>query len=256
MNKGIIHSILLGLILAIFTPLSLASSDQNSRRQLWQTYAQILDRHLTAGRKHGINLTLVNYQALGNDADFKKLVRDISQFPLTELTNRQQRLAFYINVYNIFALKMVADHWPVTSIKDAGSLFSPVWGKPAGRIDGKTITLKEIEHGILRQMKEPRIHFAIVCASVSCPDLSKEVYQASTLDRQLDNQARLFLGNGGKGLSKHGHDIMVSKIFDWFEDDFGSNDYQRLQFIRHYRPDIPASADIGFLDYDWSVNGN
>ncbi len=243
------------LLTLFLLPAHAGSAGGDLQQKLWQDYHRILSRHLHSGEKHGVRLTLVDYLALRQDAAFARLIDNLARFPSSELGNRPQRLAFYINAYNILALKMVIDHWPVDSIKDAGGLFSPVWGKAAGVIAGRTVTLEEIEHTILRPMNEPRIHFAIVCASVSCPDLSTEVYQADRLSRQLDRQTRTFLDNDGKGLQKKGHDIVVSKIFDWFEDDFGGSARSVIRFIRQYRHDIPATADIDYLDYDWSING-
>ncbi|MGR9037784.1 MAG: DUF547 domain-containing protein, partial [Gammaproteobacteria bacterium] len=156
--------------------------------------------------------------------------------------------------YNILALKTVIDHWPVDSIKDAGSLLSPVWGKPAGSIDGKTVSLDDIENNILRPMGEPRIHFAIVCASVSCPDLRSTPYTASTLNAQLDEQVHEFLANADKGLRIGKTSIRVSKIFDWFEKDFKTVGGVEA-FIRRYRSDLPQLPFKADIDYDWDVNG-
>lgn len=114
----------------------------------------------------------------------------------------------------MLAIKTVLDHWPLQSIRDAGSFFSPVWKKPAGMVAGKVRSLHEIEHDILRAMHEPRIHFAIVCASVSCPDLRPEAYNAAQLDDQLDDQATIFLSRQQKGLRIEANGVQLSKIFD------------------------------------------
>jgi len=148
---------------------------------------------------------------------------------------------------------MVADHWPVESIKDIGHLFSPVWDKPAGSLAGKTVTLAEIEHHILRPMGDARIHLAIVCASVSCPDLRREPYRTEKLSMQLDDQAMRFLNNPGKGLRIEDGIIRGSKIFDWFEEDFAKKGGV-VAFIRHYRPDLKEMPIKSNLAYDWSVN--
>ena len=148
---------------------------------------------------------------------------------------------------------MVLDHWPLKSIKDVGSLLSPVWDKPAGEIGGKRVTLGQIEHEILRPMGEPRVHFAIVCASVSCPDLNNRPYTAARLDGQLDEQVRRFLGNKTKGVAVADNQIRISKIFDWFEEDFqraGGVD----AFVRRYRPNLPASPVEADIPYDWDLN--
>ena len=219
----------------------------------WNDYRAVLN-HVKPGNKNDVKLMLVDYPAIKADGSLDKAYQALAAFDPKRLASREERLAFYINAYNILALKTVADHWPVDSIKDVGSLLKPVWDKPAGQLGGKDVTLGKVEHNILRPMGEPRIHLAIVCASVSCPDLRNEPYQADKLDAQLDDQALRFLNNSGKGLSV-GHDrIEGSKIFDWFEKDFAAGGGVE-SFIRRYKPDLPALKIDAAINYDWSVNG-
>ena len=220
----------------------------------WQDYARLLAT-VQAGEKHGTSLAIVDYATLQQNGAIEKVYQQISSFPVASLGNREERLAFYINTYNILALKMVVDHWPVKSIKDIGSFFRPVWGKQAGSIGGQTVSLDDIENNHIRPMGEPRIHLAIVCASVSCPDLRNEPYIAINLNQQLDQQTKAFLHNEKKGLRVEKGEVLVSKIFSWFAQDFklaGGVD----AFIRSYRQDIPVTLPINAdIDYDWSVNG-
>ena len=198
---------------------------------------------------------LVDYRTIKTNGSLDKAYQMISTFKHEHLANREEKLAFYINAYNILALKMVADHWPTESIKDAGGLFSPVWDKPAGMLHGKTVTLGDVEHKILRPMGEPRIHLAIVCASVSCPDLRDEPFTAARLSDQLDDQTQRFLNNQGKGLKIEEKVILVSRIFDWFEEDFEV--YGGVPaFIKRYRTDLPdLKIKKAGISYDWAVNG-
>ncbi len=219
----------------------------------WSTYKQVLS-HVKPGTKNGVELMLVDYPAIKSDGSLDKAYQELSAFKLAGLSNREEKLAFYINAYNILALKMVADHWPAESIKDSGSLLSPVWDKPAGELDGKQVTLGEVEHKILRPMGEPRIHLAIVCASVSCPDLRNEPYTAAQLNKQLDEQARNFLANPAKGLKIEKDALHVSQIFDWFEQDFAASSDVK-GFIKKYKPDAPDLKIKANLPYDWAVNG-
>ena len=219
----------------------------------WEDYQQVLV-HVKPGQKHGVKLNLVDYQAIIENGSLERAYQTVSRFDVRQLQSREQRLAFYINAYNILALKMVADHLPLDSIKDIGNLFSPVWGKPAGSIGGKSVALGDIEHRILRPMGEPRIHLAIVCASVSCPDLRTEVYRADKLSQQLDDQASRFLHNAGKGLRLADGIIRVSKIFDWFEEDFAKTGGVAA-FIHRYRPNLERWPVKANLPYDWSLNG-
>ena len=220
----------------------------------WRAYAEVLQASVTQGSKHGTELALVDYAGLKKSGALDAVYRDLSAFPIGELKTRQEKLAFYINAYNSLALKTVVDHWPVDSIKDVGNLIKPVWDKSAGELGGKTVTLGQIEHTILRTMGEPRIHLAIVCASVSCPDLRNEPYTAAALDRQLNEQAQRFLDNRGQGLQIADGRIRISKIFDWFGKDFEQTGGVEA-FIRRYRPQLPALPLDADIAYDWAVNG-
>ncbi|MBF0622812.1 MAG: DUF547 domain-containing protein [Magnetococcales bacterium] len=236
------------ILLAFFTIIPITHAQEPN----WTSYDALLKRHLTTKTHQGITLKWLDYPAVKQDPIFAEIVTTLQNHPLDNFTTQKQKIAFYINAYNIFAIKMVLDHWPVESIKDAGSWFNSVWKKQIGTLDGAPITLDEIEHKILRPMKEPRIHMAIVCASLSCPDLRNEAYTADKLDHQLNDQTQQFLTNASKGLIVQQNKLTLSKIFDWFETDFSDT----IAFIRQYRPDIPANATIdGYMDYNWSLNG-
>lgn len=243
--KHLIAKVIIGLLLV---------SNVAAKEPDWREYAKVLS-FIQQGEKHGTQLTLVNYAALKQSGQLEKAYQSIKQFDVTLLQGQGEKLAFYINTYNILALKMVVDHWPVNSIKDVGSFFSPVWGKQAGIIAAKTVSLDDVENNIIRPMADPRIHFAIVCASVSCPDLRNEPYTATKLKFQLDEQVSVFLQNKKKGLLLTQNELMVSKIFKWFAEDF--NKVGGVEsFIKRYRTDLGETKEIdSYLDYDWSVNG-
>ena len=235
-----------------FAILILLSFNSWAKTPDWSAYAKVL-QSVKSGVKHQTPLALVNYDQLKKSGQLEAAYQKIKNFPVETLSGREEKLAFYINVYNILAIKMVLDHWPVESIKDAGSLFRPVWGKTVGIIDGNKISLDDIENNLLRPMGEPRIHFAIVCASVSCPDLRTKPYAAEQLSTQLDAQVRSFLHNNKKGLQTGEREIHVSKIFFWFEKDFSSVGGIET-FIHHYRSDLPDLKIVADIDYDWSLN--
>ena len=209
----------------------------------------------------GVRLAGVDYPGIRNDPAYAKLIADLKSFSPATLKTPENKMAFWINVYNIMAVKMVVDHYPVDSIKDAGSLFGSVWKKKVGVVGGKEATLNDIEHEILRKMGDPRIHVAIVCASVSCPDLRKEAYTTDRVDAQLDDQLRRFLENRGKGLQvdRGKGRVMLSKIFDWFEEDFKSKGGV-LPFLSRYAPEKDrallkkGNLDVSYLDYNWDLN--
>jgi len=233
---------------------ALWSSTSRGNEPDWTDYTALLQQHVHAGVIDGIRLSLVDYPGIRRDPRFATAVRQIARFPLQQLSSHEERMAFYINAYNLLAIKMVTDHWPVKSIKDAGSLFTTVWKKPAGTVGGQAVTLNDIEHHILRPMGDPRIHMAIVCASISCPDLRPEAYAAARLNEQLNEQARRFLANPGKGLRIEGGHIRLSRIFDWFSEDFRVYGGVR-KFILKFSDHLPTNYEIETdLDYNWSLN--
>ena len=237
---------------------------------LWTTTAAAFDfsgwdflikKYVQPKTVDGILINAVDYEQLKDDSGFKKLISDLSSADLNSLKTSEEKLVFWINTYNIFAAKMVTDHYPIKSIKNAGSIFNQVWKKPVGLVDGKKMTLNEIEHDILRNMGEPRIHVAIVCASVSCPDLRLEAYQIDNLYEQLDDQMRRFLRSSKKGMriDSNSNHIYLSSIFKWFKDDFESRGGV-LKFIGNYvSPEIVKELErsgikVSYLDYNWDLN--
>lgn len=220
----------------------------------WQPYAKLLSVHVSVVADDAGEQALVDYGAIADDPHFDLAIERVEKFDVVALSTREEKLAFYLNAYNLFAIKMVVDHWPLESIKDVGNLFSPVWKKTAGTLAGRSVSLDYIEHKILRPTGEPRIHIGLVCASMGCPNLRTEPYRAAVVHEQLDQQARQFLSNPVKGLRIDDGHIRVSKIFKWFEEDFAMVGGVR-RFVELYRPDLPPSAAIkANLPYDWSVN--
>ena len=157
----------------------------------------------------------------------------------------------------------VLDQYPTKSIRDGGTLFTSIWKKKVATVAGTPYALDDIEHGILRKaFKEPRVHFAIVCASLSCPDLRAEPYDAARLEAQLDEQAAAFLSNATKGLQPgpDGRTARVSSIFNWFGGDFlasgGVAAFIRARSNQAVAARLGALTESGlsYLDYDWSLN--
>ena len=243
-----ISKLVCGFIVFAFTLVASAAEPD------WTGYTKLLSTHVKKGSIAGVDLMRVDYINIKNDPDYQMTLDMFTSFDTNKLRTDKERLAFYINAYNILAIKMVIDHWPVEGIKEIGNFFSPVWKKDVGMINRQIITLHHVEHEILRKMGDPRIHMAIVCASVSCPDLRDEAYTANQLDQQLDDQSRLFVTNSKKGVLQRGKTLHVSKIFDWFEDDFHVVGGVK-KFIQRYRKDIPNNAEIDAdIDYNWNLN--
>ncbi len=186
---------------------------------------------------------------------------------------KTQQMAFLINAYNGFTVELILTRWPqLESIKDLGSLLQSPWKPKRVPLLGGKVSLDDIEHGMLRQRgryDDPRVHFAVNCASIGCPALREEAFDASRLDAQLDEQALRFLSDRARNRYDPANGrLQVSKIFDWFGEDFrlGHRGITSLAaFLARYADvlaDAPADreriragkAEIGFLDYDWKLN--
>lgn len=220
-------------------------------------WTDILKRRVSNGR--------VDYAAL------KQAPEQLNRY-LAELGNvskasfktwsTNQQIAFLINLYNAQTLDLIVRHYPVKSIKDIGSFFKGPWDQPVVRLFGARTTLAKVEHEMLRKdYREPRIHFALVCAALGCPLLRQEAYRAEDLDRQLDEQGRVFLGTSEKNRADlKARTIYLSPVFRWFETDFESTAGTVLDFVRPYFPE-PVQEElrqgrfrIRYTDYDWSLN--
>lgn len=224
-------------------------------------YAELLKRHTR--EVADLARVRVDYAGLRTSPDWQRLVASLASSDPARLRGRNERLAFWINAYNILAIDLVVKHYPVDGIKDIGSLFRPVWKRPAGRIGARSYSLDEIEHDIIRPMGDPRTHVAVVCASLSCPALLREPWRADRLDAQLDAALRDWLADPRKGarVERSRERIALSRIFDWFEEDFEVSGGV-LAFVASYLPpadaewlrEVGTGVDIDYLDYDWRLN--
>lgn len=181
---------------------------------------------------------------------------------------REQQLAFFINAYNAYTIKLILEHYPVKSIRSIGFLPGSAFREqfiPLPFLRGKALSLDDIENDILRKdFREPRIHFAIVCASQSCPALRSEAYRATTLDAQLTQAARRFLSDRSKNhFDPAARTLHLSSVFKWFREDFERTSRTLPAFVARYAEPATAAAlssgddvRVEFLDYDWSLNGS
>jgi len=166
-----------------------------------------------------------------------------------------EKMAFLINTYNAFTVSLIADNYPVKSIKDLGGIFSSPWKKKFFRLFGEERHLDHVEHELLRKMwAEPRIHFAVNCASKGCPALRGEAFTAAKLEAQLESSAKLFLSDPSRNRWVAAENkLYLSKIFDWYGGDFVKKHGSVQAFVA---PRMKAStgAAITYLDYDWTLN--
>ncbi len=178
--------------------------------------------------------------------------------------SREEKLAFWINAYNAVTIKGILQEYPTTSIRNhTAKLFGyNIWKNLKLIVGGKPTSLDEMEHQILRKMGEPRIHFAIVCASIGCPRLLAEAYLPDRLDGQLTLNSQSFFADPSKfRYDAARRTIQISPIMKWFGEDFGGNQAAQLKRIAAYLPDQAAqslaasrSAAVSYLDYDWGLN--
>ena len=215
-------------------------------------YAYLLKKNTSIELKENILSRLVDYQSWGRDPIHKKLIDNIRSQKISELS-KNEKLAYWINTYNLLTIDLIIKTGETQSIKNQGSLFKNVWKKHKWLIDKKIITLHEIEHEILRNFGDPRIHFAINCASLSCPDLHNEPFDAEKIDSQLDDVTYNFLKNNSKGLILKDGEYFFSKIFKWFSNDFGGKKNTR-QFIANYMPEVKKNKFSGYIEYNWNLN--
>ena len=172
---------------------------------------------------------------------------------------RDEQLAYWINAYNAFTVKLITDHYPVASIKDIKSgipFVNTVWDIKFITIEGREYDLNNIEHNIVRPVfNDARAHFALNCASYSCPPLQNRAYTAAELDEQLNRAARAFLADERRNRIDGQGPEYVSKLFSWYSGDFKHTAPSVVAYLNRFAPVvIPAGAELEYLDYDWSLN--
>lgn len=176
---------------------------------------------------------------------------------------RGEQFAFWANLYNALTVAVILDHYPVKSIREIDTsprLFSDgPWGESLIEIDGQALSLDDIEHRILRPIwHDPRIHYAVNCASLGCPDLPAMAFRAQTLDQQLDAAASAFI-NHPRGARVEGGQLYVSSLYDWYSDDFGGWPKGVIAHLQSFAQGELAKALSGIEkiagdDYDWALN--
>ena len=175
--------------------------------------------------------------------------------------SRDDQFAFWANAYNALTVSVILEHWPVGSIREIRPhpfAIGP-WGMDVTVIGGEALSLDDIEHEILRKdWSDPRVHYAVNCASIGCPDLQVEPFEGESLDARLDAAARAYV-NHPRGVRVIGDGrVEVSRIYKWFREDFGGSDAGVLEHLRRYADaDLKAALDgariVGHA-YDWSIN--
>lgn len=203
----------------------------------------------------------VNYKAFIQDSiklnTYLALLSDGAPNPKT--WTKEDQIAYWINAYNAFTVQLIIRNYPLKSIKEIGGklpFINSSWDIKFITLGGEKMDLNNIEHGILRKdFVEPRVHFALNCASVSCPKLRNEAYTAAKLEAQLTDQAKAFINDPSRNKIGDGQTIKISKLFTWFEGDFKKTAPNVPAFLSKYsKVKVNEKADIDYLDYNWNLN--
>jgi hypothetical protein len=209
--------------------------------ELWD---QLLKKHVSDSG----NVDYIGFKQNSKDLSTYIKMLQMAYQSIYKYTKNQQ-LAYWINAYNALTIDLILRNYPLKSIKD----IKDPWDQRLWKFGDKWINLNTIEHEILREMDEPRIHFAIVCASVSCPKLQNKAFEADTLETQLTEATKEFLEDTDRN-EINANDIKISKIFRWFAKDFKTNG-SIIDFINQYTDvNISNNAKTSFMDYDWGLN--
>ncbi len=234
-------------------------------------YASLLRKYVHEDKiVKGFALNVVDYEGLYKEtrdpsSDYNRFLEQLAHFDPESLRSKDKQIAFWINAYNIGAMKMVLDHYPVDSIRSRKINFlKNPWGIKILTIGDRAYSLGEIEHDILlKRFSALRAHFVIVCASLSCPELAKDVYTAGSLQAQLFRQAKKFMNDPKKGYSidRDNKEVSVSRIFKFDKKNFGKGAELIIPFILPFIENKEdreflerGTYNLEFLDYDWDLN--
>ncbi|MGQ0657482.1 MAG: DUF547 domain-containing protein [Chromatiales bacterium] len=244
MSRLLRRVVLLLLLVLLNSPVWASSS-------LHQTFDELLKARVTNGQ--------VDYPGIATDPRFADYLETLKTVDATTLRTREERLAFWINAYNALVIQgILAGGSPSSFFGRIGFFKTADY-----EVGGRRIDLYDLEHEIIRPLGEPRIHFAIVCASRSCPKLRSEAYDTARLDQQLDDQAREFINNPERNrFDAARRTARLSMIFEWFKEDFEKQAGSVPRYIAPYLNDRSLASEFGagsykieYLEYDWNLNG-
>lgn len=224
-------------------------------------WGDFLEHYLMTG-SDGINRFAYGKVTPEDEKALNGYIEGLSDVAISDYA-RPEQMAYWINFYNALTIKVIIDHYPVDSIRNidiSPGLFSDgPWGKKLVTIEGEKVALDDIEHQILRPIfQDPRIHYAVNCASIGCPNLQPIPFEADRLDRQLDDAAIEFV-NHRRAVEIDSGQVTTSSVFAWFKEDFGGNDPSVIAHLKAYAaPDLAMKLEgISHIDgheYDWQLN--
>ena len=255
----IISLILLSILSVIFQYHYRVEVDSRESSDLPNTsfshdlFNQVLQEHVEDGR--------IDYAKLkANPEQFEKSLDQLASAKPDEMSYNEQ-MAFWINAYNVLVIKGVIDHYPIKSVKKV-KLFNGFFSRLKFQVAGETYSLDHIEHDIIRkEFVDPRIHFALVCASISCPPIENKVYLPETIEERLDAVTLKFVTDPEKvRLVREKRRVYLSKIFKWYKEDFTEGYEGVADFLSDYlSPDdtefvLAEDVEFHYLEYDWNLN--
>jgi len=228
-------------MLLFFSGTCFASDPGDTSIDLWNT---ILQKHVSANGD-------VNYTALKKDPNFDKVLSSFAKELPKPSWTKYEKMAYWMNVYNAYTLKLIIDNLPLESITD---LMEP-WDQKFIILENKTFSLNQIEHEILRkEFQDPRIHFGINCASISCPVLHNKAFYAGNVNATLEMLTTRFINDKSRNTISSSK-LSISSIFDWFKEDF-TKEQSLIAFLNKYsKTSINADASIHYQSYNWNLNG-
>lgn len=204
-------------------------------------------------RKHVNSSGNVNYAAFKKDkVKLEEYLDVLKKNPPQSSWSKNQEMAYWINLYNAFTIHSIVEKYPVNSVMDLEG--GKVWDKKTIAIDGKSLTLNNIEKDkLLKRFKEPRVHFAVNCAAASCPPLLNKAWTEDNIQRYYEKQAKAFINNSDYN-SVSAKSIEASQIFNWYASDFGGSDKIIAYFQKYSETSINNNAKVNFKEYDWKLN--
>ena len=231
--------------LLVLMSVNIAVASERADHTLWN---KLLDEHVSSSGA-------VDYEGFMKDIEeFDKYLIELRSHAPMKDWSKDEKKAFYINCYNAYTIKFIITKWPVSSPKDVKFSGKDMWNFRMVQVGPQKYTLQQVEDNILRRMGDPRIHFAINCGAESCPKLLNEAYVADKLNAQLTKVTKEFIRN-----EKHNElkpkKIEISKIFEWYAEDFKEGDMTLIKFINKYSEvTIQDDAKVEYKEYNWSLN--
>jgi hypothetical protein len=239
-----------------------AHDPQGEDRVDHQVFSAFLERHVDDAHPSGVYRIRYGDISAGSREELASYVKSLEGVAVDGLTRAEQK-AYWINFYNALTLTVILEHYPVESIRDIdispGLFADGPWGAKLVTVEGEKVSLNDIEHRILRPIwKDPRVHYAVNCASIGCPNLQTEAFTAGNTERLLEKGATDYV-NHPRGAEREGKRLMLSSIYDWFRQDFGGTEAGVIEhLLQHARE--PLRSELGGFQgkvkyrYDWGLN--